>query len=105
MAASPELIFKSKDIDDFESEMKGYRNDVWVRLPNGDIYEIFFYDLTRLEQDMGSETYLAKPGLIILNTVNRKSMEYSVLDLWERGYFEHLKPRSSLSEKHFDENI
>lgn len=104
MEKNPELIFKS-DVDDFESEMKGYRNDVFVRLPNGELYEVFFYDLVRLKQDMGNGSYLSQPGLIILNGVNRKSMEHAVVDLWKRGFFEHFKPRSSILEKHFDESI
>lgn len=104
MEKTPELIFKS-DIDDFESEMKGYRNDVFIRLPNGDLYEIFFYDLVRLSQDIGNGVYLSQPGLIILNSVNKESMEYAAIDLWKRGFFEHLKPRSSILDKHFDENI
>ncbi|HET6255008.1 MAG TPA: hypothetical protein VFE32_13085 [Puia sp.] len=104
MEQNLELIFKS-DIDDFDSEMKGYRNDVLVRLPNGEIYEIFFYDIVRLQQDMGDAIYLSQPGLIILNAVNKETIGYAVKDLWKRGYFEHLKPRLSISEKHFDENI
>jgi hypothetical protein len=42
MEKTPELIFKSPDIDDFESEMRGYRNDVFVRLPGGDYMKCSF---------------------------------------------------------------
>ena len=102
MEQNPELIFKS-DIGDLESEMNGYRNDVFVRLPNGEIHEVFFYSLGRLGQDMGNGPYLSQPGLIILDTVNRRCMEHAVFDLWIKGFFEHLKPRASILEKHFDD--
>jgi|SRR6185312_5299918 hypothetical protein len=107
MEKPPELIFKAgySESDDFEYEMKGYRNDVFVKMENGDLYEVFFYDPVRLTQDMGSGIYISQPGLIILNSVNRKSMEHAVLELWERGFFHYFKPRLSIIDKHFDENI
>ena len=101
----PKLFFKSKDIDDFDSEMKGYRNDAFVILPSGSIYEVFFYDIVRLEQDMGTGTFITQPGLIVLDKVNKSGMELAVNDLWNRGFFNYFTPRSSLSAKHFEENI
>jgi hypothetical protein len=102
-----ELIFKNgyNVTDDFESEMKGYRNDVFVKMKNGDLYEVFFYDSVRLTGDMGSGIYLSKPGLIVLDAVNKKSMEYAVKDLCEKNFFDYFKPQRSISQKHFDENI
>jgi len=101
----PKLFFKSNDIDDFYSEMKGYRNDVLVITPDGKIYEVFFYDIVRLGQDMGSGIFITQPGLIILDKVNKVSMELAVIDLWKRDFFKYFIPRSSLVEKHFEENI
>ena len=75
------LFFKSNDIDDFDSEMKGYRNDVFVTMPDGSIYEVFFYDVVRLRQDMGTGVFITQPGLIILDKVNKASMELAVNDL------------------------
>lgn len=102
-----QLFFKAgySEKDDFETEMKGYRNDVIVQAPDGSLYEVFFYDPVRLRQDLGEGIYLSAPGLIVLNTVNRGSMESAVNDLWNRGFFKYFIPKQSLSEKHFDENI
>ena len=30
------------EFDDFDTEMKGYRNDVFVISPDGEIFEVFF---------------------------------------------------------------
>jgi hypothetical protein len=100
----PKLFFKS-ETDDFDSEMKGYRNDVFVILDDGSIYEVFFYDMVRLKQDMGNGIFISQPGLIILETVNKLSIESAVVNLWKRGFFNYFIPRSSLDEKHFEENI
>ena len=105
METTPKLIFKSTEIDDFDSEMKGYRNDVFVKLPDGNLFEVFFYDPVRLVQDMGKGPYISQPGLIIVNTVNKVAMENAVIDLWKKGFFKYFNPRLSISEKHFDENI
>ena len=104
MKQLPEIYYKS-DFDDFETEMKGYRNDVFVIAPSGEIYEVFFYDPVRLTSDLGKGVYLSQPGLIILNVVNKKSIEESVIRLWEKNFFIYFKPINSLSNKHFDENI
>lgn len=101
----PKLFFKCDDIDDFDTEMKGYRNDVFVILPSGEIYEVFFYDIVRLSQDMGAGLFIAPPGLIVIERVNKAFMEAAVIDLWEKGFFNYFIPRKSLSTKHFDENI
>ena len=61
----PRLFFKCSEIDDFDSEMKGYRNDAFVIMPDSNIYEVFFYDNIRLEQDKGTGGFIAQPGLII----------------------------------------
>ena len=100
----PRIYFKG-EFDDFDSEMKGYRNDVFVISPDEQVYEVFFYDPVRLKNDLGEGAFLAQPGLIILNTVNKKSIEEAVSQLWEKGYFNYFKPVTSLTNKHFDEEI
>jgi hypothetical protein len=103
MDCVPRVHFKG-EFDDFDTEMKGYRNDVFVETPDGKIYEVFFYDPVRLTNDLGDGVYLAQPGLIVLNTVNETSIEKAVIDLWQRGYFDYLKP-TSIGQKHFGEDI
>jgi len=100
----PKVYFKS-ETDDFDSEMKGYRNDVFVIAPDSSIYEVFFYDIGRISQDMGNGIFITQPGLIILDIVNKASIESAVINLWKRGFFNYFIPRSSLDEKHFEENI
>ena len=104
MEPIPQLIYKS-NLDDFDTELKGYRNDAYVEAPNGDLFEVFFYDPTRLTKDIGDDIYLAHPGLIILNTVNKTSIEKAVISLWRKGFFDYFKPLSSIQKNHFEENI
>jgi hypothetical protein len=104
MSSTIKFHFKS-NFDDFETEAKGYRNDVFVELPTGEIFEVFFYEPTRLSQDLGVGEYLSRPGLIILNTVNKKSIINSVTELWQKGYFNYFKPLTSIANNHFEENI
>lgn len=100
----PKIHFKGQ-LDDFDTEMKGYRNDVLVISPSGEIYEVFFYDPIRLKDDLGNGVFLAQPGLIVLNTVNKKSIVEAINQLWEKGFFNYFRPISTLASKHFDENI
>jgi hypothetical protein len=102
----PKLIFKAdKYYLDYETEDKGYRNDVFVEMPNGDIIEVFFYDSVRLSQDLGDGVYIAKPGLIVLKKVNKSLMNKAIVELYEKGFFDYFTPRASLTENHFEENI
>jgi hypothetical protein len=104
MNLTPTIHYKG-NLDDFETEMKGYRNDVLVKAPNGDMYEVFFYDPVRLANDLGNGSYLAHPGLIILKTVNKASIEMAIAELWAKGFFAYFKPLGPAMQKHFDENI
>jgi hypothetical protein len=104
MAVKLKFYYKG-NFDDFDSEMKGYRNDVFVELPNGEKYEVFFYDPERLISDLGNGFYISHPGLIVLKKVNKQAIELAVADLWERGYFNYFKPMNSDTQLHFDETI
>ena len=101
----PEVIFKVDEYLDYETENKGYRNDVFVKLPNGDLIEVFFYDPVRLSQDMSDSIYITKPGLIVLKLVNKLNIRAAVNDLFKKGFFEYFTPRESPESLHFGENI
>jgi hypothetical protein len=102
----PIIIYKADNHwDDIDTEDKGYRNDVLVKLPGGEIVEVFFFDKVRLLQEMGDSPFLAKPGLIILSIVNKASISNAVINLYERGYFDYFKSRSSIDQNHFEEEI
>ncbi len=101
---NPILLFKA-DYADWETESKGYSNVVFVKTPDGKLYEVFFYDPVRLSQDLGNGVYIANPGLIILNLVNKASMQIAVNELWEKGFFNYFNPVSSLDQKHFEETV
>jgi hypothetical protein len=82
--------------DEFEAEQKGFIEHVKVTLPDGKNYEICFYDPIRLKQDIErgvaeGHNCIAEPGLIVILTVTRPSMEKAVEELYQAGYFTKLK--------------
>lgn len=101
----PKIYFKADDYSDFETEDKGYRNDVFVEVSAGSFVEVFFYDTIRLQQDMGDTEYLSKPGLIILKIVNKDAIYKAVSALFKKGYFNYFATTQSISNNHFEENI
>lgn len=91
----PYLLFASDwtERDDFETPLKGYRNDVLVELPDKRKFAVSFYDVVRLRQVIEDEKMIAEIGLIILDEVTKTRMEEAVYKLWRENYFEHFKTR------------
>ncbi|HAK59586.1 MAG TPA: hypothetical protein DCO77_04275 [Nitrospiraceae bacterium] len=77
--------------DRYEMEARGYRSHVKVTL-HGNTYPVLFYDAVRLAQVLEEETFIAEPGLIVLQKVDEERMREAVAKLVQEGYFEHLKP-------------
>ena len=71
----------------------------------GKYLKFFFYDISRLKDDIGEGLFLSQPGLIVLKIVNKASIENAVANLWKKGFFKYFKPVASLTQKHFDEEI
>jgi hypothetical protein len=92
---TPLLIFRSgfSERDEFETPLKGYRNDVIVELPDKKKFPVCFYDTTRLQQDIQDEKIIAEVGLIILKKVTKEKMEEAVIKLWRANYFDSFKPQ------------
>lgn len=83
-------------------EDKGYLDDVIVQLANGCQYSLHFEDFVSFTQRFAAnarrgDVYIAKPGLIIISTINPEVMNRSVSWLVEQNYFEHLKPLTELT--------
>jgi hypothetical protein len=80
-----------------EAAARGYLSHVVARLEDGSFYQLVFYDVVRLQQDLADETeagrrYLAEPNLIVVPEVTPAAIKEAVLGLWQDGFFEHLKP-------------
>jgi hypothetical protein len=95
MEIKPILSFDF-DIVFYEDEirMKGYCGNVIVTLPDYLRYRVCFYDPVRLQQDLTDETYIAEPGLIVINELTKNNMEKAVCEIWLEGYFDQFKPVS-----------
>ncbi len=96
-SAKPVLLFTCQfdERTEFEVEQKGWFEQVAVRLPNGGVIPVCFWDPVRLGQDLESarehgRNCFAEPGLIIVPRVNREYMESAVLQLFNEGYFSRL---------------
>jgi hypothetical protein len=95
----PEVLFPEGFDDRWEYEMplKGYLNEVTVRIDSGPSYLVNFINPVRLSQDLEEEiksgrAYFTEPGLIVLPEVTRTAILSAVKSLWNEGYFENLKP-------------
>jgi hypothetical protein len=87
------------DRAEFETPLKGFLNDVVVRLDDGACYQLFFTDPVRLQQSLqdevnGGRGYYTEPGLVVLPEVTTESIRKAVAGLWRDGFFARLKPVS-----------
>jgi hypothetical protein len=83
--------------DALEMPLRGYFGDVTVELPDGNHYQLYFYDITRLGQTLDAEvgcgrSFYTEPGLIVLPEVTVEAIRAAVPGLVASGYFDHLKP-------------
>ena len=101
----PEIQFPEGFDDrwEYEMPMKGYLNNVTVRLDSGSSFRVNFIDPVRLAQDLEVESktgraYFAETGLIVLPEITREAIALAVHGLWNEGFFDSLKPISHDSE-------
>jgi hypothetical protein len=64
---------------------KSYKS-VLVNLENY-YYEVTFYHIARLIQDLESQSYFANPGLIIVNELTYMSISETIVELVNLHYF------------------
>lgn len=81
---------------EYEAVDKGYRNDVFVKIQE-DYFNVRVYDIVRLKQDFESEVeeygyYSADPNLVLVTEVTTDNVLKIISQLYEEGYFNHLKP-------------
>lgn len=82
-----------------EAADRGYLSHVMVELNGGRLYPVYFYDPTRLAQDLeesveSDQRYIAQPGMIVVPHITRKAMEEAVERLHNEGFFQYLLPLS-----------
>lgn len=91
------LLF-DEDFDEraqFEAHSKGYLSHVRVRIADGKVYSVIFYDPVRLGQDLEvrvsmGKVFLADPGMIVLSEVTLANMQVAVDRLESGKFFEAL---------------
>jgi hypothetical protein len=90
-----DIIFEEgfSEADEIDAFQRGYRSHVWVVLDNGSRFQVTFYDITRLTQELNAnakdgQPFFTEPGLIVLKEISRKNMELAVKALVEDGFFE-----------------
>lgn len=81
---------------EWEIESKGFFFHGVVHLPEGGSVGVCFYDPVRLSQDLESyreqgKKCLAEPGLIVIPSVTVENMRAAVAELYQDGYFHHLR--------------
>jgi hypothetical protein len=81
------------ELEEFEMKYKGYRNNVIVAFAStSSKFELCFYDTDRLSQDIENEKIIYEPGLVILNEVTKENIEKAIMQMWEDGFFDRLRP-------------
>jgi hypothetical protein len=96
-AAIPTLEF-TFELDEravYEIEQKGWFEQVAVRLPDGRLIPLCFWDPIRLSQELemsvkSGGSCFAEPGMIIVPKVTLDSMRSAVEELYRVGYFNRL---------------
>ena len=82
-----------------EANMRGYRSHVWAELDDGSRYQVTYFDMVRLKQELEYECsigsrYFTEPGLIIVSEVTLANMESAARALAEEGFFERYIARA-----------
>jgi hypothetical protein len=70
---------------------------VVIELDPGRLYPVFFYDPTRLQQDLTEgircgHPFIADPGMIVVPEITPTAMRDAVDGLVGEGFFDHLVP-------------
>ena len=84
-AASYQIVFPDwyDQRGEWEAREKGWLKGVEIRFANGNARPLFFYDLTRLAQDLDAEIkqgrpYIAQPGMVVIPEVTREAILVAV---------------------------
>lgn len=93
-AAFPKLHFREPfvDIVAFEVPHKGWYDGVTVELEDGRMVPLFFYDPTRLAQDLGSdaaqgEPFVAEHFMVVVPEVTEAAMRTAISLLHSKDWF------------------
>jgi hypothetical protein len=89
------IIYYEEVSDNYflDKKDRGYLSISRVELPDGKQYPLYFYDATILKSSFDrGRRFFAKPGLIIIPEITKEHMENAVEELYEQGYFDHLRP-------------
>lgn len=82
------------DLAAFETEHKGYLDNVIVALESGRTVTLAFRDNWNVEHDETGKTaagsYLAIPNLVVLTIVSRQAILEAIAELAKTDYFDRL---------------
>ena len=72
---------------------------ICVKLADGAIYSLTFYDPVRLQQTLEDDTrtgraYFTEPGLVIIPEITTAMVRQAIQGLWREGFFHNLKRQS-----------
>lgn len=78
---------------EWEAKEKGWLDGVEVRLADGKIQPLFFYDPVRLAQDLEADSkhgrpFVAQPGMVVLPEITRNAILEVVGKLVDEAYFQ-----------------
>lgn len=101
-----EIYFEEdSDLMEFESESKGYRNDIFVKEQNL-VYKLNVYSIIRLQQDFDSEIesygyYAIEPNIILVREVKKDEIIDTLLKLKNQNYFSEILPSKEINIEGF----
>lgn len=82
------------EIDEFEMPLKGYRDDIIVHCPNQLSYQLCFYDIVRLAQDVEEEHFIFEKHLIVVEEITISNIQAAIAKMFKCNFFDELVPLS-----------
>jgi hypothetical protein len=87
----------NSELAEFEASGKGYRSDIFVKTDSGAIYQVYIYDIVRLQQDFETEIesdgyFAIEPNLILVKEVVMSQIRFTIEKLIKQKFFDSLKP-------------
>ena len=88
-----EIIFEDEsELAEYEAINRGCRNDVIIKIDDKK-YKLNVIHIIRLQQDFMSDIetigfYISEPLTIIVNDMGKESIKKTIVNLYERKYFD-----------------
>lgn len=90
------VIFSSGNVDDYESEMKGYRSDILIRDSEDNYFEVNFFTTEVLNNAFSdNKVCYLETNLVILQRVTKENILLSIKELDKWLFYKRWKPLSN----------